>query len=447
MSDEAPSKNEKSTSPTPTCDAEKTDDQMVAAAAAVLQIQENPPDIFKLDVDCCEELFEWLSIKDLHSFGQTCKRMHRIAGIYFRQNYPGAKTEFRSDGIYYDSTRLDGFMEFIDDISIETYDSNLLAYIGKCKSLKAINFKFLDKGLKFDMISEVLAKVENIQIIVGELKEKDLELSPNLKRLIVNWSCNAYLLFKLNKCPKLEHINFPPIEGRFKGMERFFEQIPNIQSISIDWRILYANKNGFLQSNAKLDTLIISLRDDEVDETFGSILNELHDRGFYKRLHLLQMDFAGGRQQSIDSFASLRALDGLLIANIETDVIWPLMQNLKTIVIGDFNDFDLTTLPSKLPMLQRIDILLDTTMDVIRAFIRWSKDLKQIRIKSTIEDVETILDLTSLNKERAKLAAASKVIIYVPEDVFLAKKFAGGVSRSFIEIKRFESAKSDLFYS
>lgn len=33
---------------------------------------EEPP-IFKLIDDCCYEIFKWLSLGDLHSFGQTCK--------------------------------------------------------------------------------------------------------------------------------------------------------------------------------------------------------------------------------------------------------------------------------------------------------------------------------------------------------------------------------------
>lgn len=64
--------------------------------------RKNRHDILKLNDDCCEEIFEYLSIKDLYSFGQTCKRMNRIAGIHFQRNYPDAHIIGRPKGIYYD---------------------------------------------------------------------------------------------------------------------------------------------------------------------------------------------------------------------------------------------------------------------------------------------------------------------------------------------------------
>ena len=47
------------------------------------------PSIFKLNVDCFEKLFDYLGKEDVHAFGQTCKRMLRVAGHYYRQDMPG----------------------------------------------------------------------------------------------------------------------------------------------------------------------------------------------------------------------------------------------------------------------------------------------------------------------------------------------------------------------
>lgn len=39
--------------------------------------QEPRPAIFKLNAICCEDLFDWLSLRDLHSLGQTNGTTHR----------------------------------------------------------------------------------------------------------------------------------------------------------------------------------------------------------------------------------------------------------------------------------------------------------------------------------------------------------------------------------
>lgn len=34
--------------------------------------------IFALNIDCFEEIFDYLSLKDVHSFGQTCKALQKV---------------------------------------------------------------------------------------------------------------------------------------------------------------------------------------------------------------------------------------------------------------------------------------------------------------------------------------------------------------------------------
>lgn len=45
------------------------------------------PNLFKLNIDCFEALFEYLGIKELHSFASTCKIMQKLAGEYFKRNF------------------------------------------------------------------------------------------------------------------------------------------------------------------------------------------------------------------------------------------------------------------------------------------------------------------------------------------------------------------------
>lgn len=49
---------------------------------------ESEPKIFKLNVDCFDHLFEWLSLKELLIFRNTCKQMKAIIDDYIKLNYP-----------------------------------------------------------------------------------------------------------------------------------------------------------------------------------------------------------------------------------------------------------------------------------------------------------------------------------------------------------------------
>ncbi|XP_055305862.1 uncharacterized protein LOC129570326 [Sitodiplosis mosellana] len=449
MSSESHGKKDKAeaTSQKPNDDAKLNDDQLPIAAPVA---QEDVCEIFKLDVDCCEELFEWLSIADLHSFSQTCKRMQRIAGMFFRQNYPNARMSSRPDGLYdgYD-TRVNGFDEFIEDIEIEFNENSLnqLAYIAaNCKSLRKIEFWSQDPIIsgRLRLISDVLAKVKSLFISGEHPDDSILDFCPNLKHLIVCWK-NTDWLFKLNKCPKLEQISLMGLnEQVLVNVEAIFTQ-KSIRTVEMNTEFLMTNKDA-LDINVKLDNLIIDFCDNPEEVTsVCAILNKLHERGFYKRLHFINMDYVD--QQLIDEVVSLRALETLDIGEVEEGVVWPVMQNVKKISVGDLSGFDLTTLPSKLPNLQWI-CLPNDSMEAIMPFIGGSKQLSRIKMGCSISrrSSKNILHLSALAKEREKLIGACKLTIYVVEEMFLKTKFAIGTSRRLIEIKRFASLKWNESY-
>lgn len=58
----------------------KIQNEIVAAGPSN---QKSSMSIFKLDIDCCDRIFECLSLKDLHSVAKTCKAMQKIAGEYY----------------------------------------------------------------------------------------------------------------------------------------------------------------------------------------------------------------------------------------------------------------------------------------------------------------------------------------------------------------------------
>lgn len=84
------------------------------------------PRIFKLNIDCLDKIFDYLSVSDLHSFGQTCKAMQQVAGEYFKLNYVAAPKFCEKDGIhieYFDNNgdiqraNTSGFNQFITYMS------------------------------------------------------------------------------------------------------------------------------------------------------------------------------------------------------------------------------------------------------------------------------------------------------------------------------------------
>lgn len=50
-------------------DNEERNEDAVAGPSNV----ESSPKLFQLNNDCFDEIFEYLCVEDLHSFGQTCK--------------------------------------------------------------------------------------------------------------------------------------------------------------------------------------------------------------------------------------------------------------------------------------------------------------------------------------------------------------------------------------
>lgn len=72
--------------------------------------------ILKLDFDCGDNAFDYLTLEDLVSIGKTCNRMQQLAGYCFQQNF-SSFASCGSDGItrffrYY-CTNVEHFAPFI----------------------------------------------------------------------------------------------------------------------------------------------------------------------------------------------------------------------------------------------------------------------------------------------------------------------------------------------
>lgn len=171
-------------------------------------------------------------------------------------------------------------------------------------------------------------------------------------------------------------------------------------------------------------------------QTFCNLLNQLHERGFYRRLHL---NIIGPNQEYGKEFASLQALESLSIWHFNEHCDLYRLVNLKQLTMYDgFNAIDMEILAKNLVKLRQISIN-NATFDDILPFIQHSSKLNKIHATFT----EDILDLQRLNEERMKLIGGQKIMIYVPDDIFLATKWNtkhGDTNLNCIEMRRSTSA-------
>lgn len=64
----------------------KSKSQLAIATASNQESESVCFQIFKLDVDFVQEIFDYLSVVDIYSMSQTCKRMKQITSNYFEAN-------------------------------------------------------------------------------------------------------------------------------------------------------------------------------------------------------------------------------------------------------------------------------------------------------------------------------------------------------------------------
>lgn len=67
---------------------------------SVCSNQEQTCEIFKLNIDCFEESFDYLPFMDLISIVQTCKRLNRVAGYCLQKKILAVETVLLNSTIH-----------------------------------------------------------------------------------------------------------------------------------------------------------------------------------------------------------------------------------------------------------------------------------------------------------------------------------------------------------
>lgn len=443
-------------------------DSRIEVAFAADPNDKSPPNVFKLNVDCCEELFEYLSLSDLTSFGGTCKRIRQYAGNWFRQNYPHIQIQITKNGIYAimiiepsHHIKMNCFSQFIQNIVISHSSFECYRYISSnCnESLKEIEFYSIKiKPVEIECFKGILRKIETIKFIRceidGDAFETIFSACDNMKHLslvyryersseIMIGTSNDWLL---HKYPKLEHFELVTKTKIFE-LPQFFQMNSNICTLSMDSTCLLMNYKYMLESNIKLNVFLLNIYNpNSLNECF-QLLNKLYEDGFYERLHLYEYCCVN-ELDHIDQLVPLKALVKLKISSAKIFTLSTLI-NLEELYIENANGVaDWNELPKKLVNLQRISVY-EATSDDIFVFISRATKLNTIKIKdlrsaSHYNRKTLVLDVVALNNERRKLNGAQKITIYLDENIYLATKWAfKEIHLSLIELKPFEACLSD----
>lgn len=410
-----------------------------ALPSPLLSQSQPQPKILKLNIDCFEELFEWLALADLLRLRQTCKQFKKIVDSFIREYYPAIKLGVAKLCLL--KNNLDEFRDF-DSISI--------------KMIKKITFIASLRNEQIENLKPILSNIETIEIssygIEGDFYEQFLKFVPSINHLCIWNICGNHLIgsgneWMLHRYPKIQHIELDDsdIDGAIYGgeiveLKTFFELNPNIRELNISVHFLWENRNWLKGANISLDILNLNGNCPEMNpymELFLGLLNELSTQGFFKRLHFSEsIKFA---QRISESSFPIEILH-LEISESNETIVLPPLKMIKELSFRMSSDA-LKALENNFNNIDRICMVYAEFADIL-PFIRFSKKIKQIEVchfgqTEEIHFKDDIIDVIALNKERKKLKGAGKITIYVEEKVFLDTKLATGIPvNSLVQVKR-----------
>lgn len=412
-----------------------------------------PPAIFKLNVDCLHNIFEWISLTDLISIAGTCKRLHQAAGDFFRWNSVSREITIRNGSIYIPFREVNIFIEYIPRISITCTSMRLNRLIGeKCKSLRHIRLMGSLLEDRIEHLKGILKHVEMIDMVecpnreeffdfflqhCSNVKSLSVQRSGKIRNNVIIVGCNNDWMLRTH--PTLKYFELlDAYELRNNELLTFFQKNPQVRTFSTDSYSLCENRNTFLTGDIQLDRLAIEFTTESMAAETIDLLNELYERGFFKRLHVYVPYHARTYIERI--LLMPLASNALEMFHGSFKGIPQPLKNLKILGITYFQDnnsLSATDIPRYLPNLERI-YLAQCRVDHILPFIRNAANLKAIKIKHFAD----FKNLMVLNHERKRLDDPKKLTIYINEYFVEMHKWGGKPSKcSLMELRRYEACE------
>lgn len=431
--------------------------ELATEAAAANNNQPERPYLTLFD-DCWEYIFDYLSMQDVIAMGQTCKQIEYVAGCYVHSKFPGLRFDLieRAVGVQYphDFLLRPDFCQYISKLYIgqrSTLDFHLVDNI--FSSLKTLIFKsFKLNETRFEFMRTVLKKIENIHIenciLSGKNFKQLANYCPNLKSLRItdcDITFNALESLFSQNFPALEHLQYQTricnFDARICKLKTFFEKHTKFKHFECSVPVLWANRDLLCKTNVRLNLLTIDFYAWSSRIPFDKLIHFLwllYEHGFYQLLHLsfdhvLDIDF-----EHFDN--AISALPPIEILHINIDSICDLsrLTSLKELRIchGHKSETDLEFVAKCLMELEQLTFKY-ATIENILPFIRHSKKLKTIKISYWRS--YKMLYVVALNEERKNLENASRITIYVEEEIYLREYWKSqNLNLSHVKITRFD---------
>lgn len=396
------------------------------------------PSIFKLNVDCFEELFEWLKLVDLLVLRRTCKRMKQVVDYYIKLNYPKALH------LKLHQSRFDELHPFVPNVFKWTKHLNIWPGDLTSQQIEDITYIFNQiESLQMDCVE-----------MEGDFYKNILKHCVNLTYLAIRTSKNFRMLGNGNewlhrKYPKLDHFDLqvPKVKTtKFMDLKAFFELNPNIRILSTDSDFLAVWYRSLFGSNISFDRLDIRINRDF--HSLCYVMQELYKNGFYKKLHI----YCHTHQDEMLQVAKFSALEKLNLWSTSTSFDVPILEGLTELSIDISQCIpqnELDSMARNFINLKRLYIG-EGFLSNIRAFVRFAVNLKQIIFRDLFTDHDNegvqIKDFVKLNEDRKKLNCARKITFFIDEDTFLDLKWNYKMHFSLIEIKRSDLCEKEHLF-
>lgn len=351
---------------------------------------------------------------------------------------------------------MEHFLPFIRNIKISGryHLTNLPSLAPKFYHFKQIHLEGMTiYKSEIDHLKKLFSKVENLRFTKCTFKfdiHKVIESCGNLVHLeflFCHFFCIDQAYCWGRRYPALER--FSNIYTCNNKLDLFLELNPNIQKFATDMSDLHIIK----KSNIKFDELAVDIF---LTANWGPItskindLNELYDRGLYKRLKL-SFDFLPN-QETIDSATTIRGLVKLCIGLLCYPVSLSNFVNLEELCIRQARQINnLEMLAKNFKNLKRI-YFTRANIDHIMMFVTRTATLKAMKVEILTglcnfwEKPKTnVIDLLALNRAREQLEGAEKVTILVDNEVYMATKWAmKETDLRLIRLKRCTSIEWDV---
>ncbi|XP_055302450.1 uncharacterized protein LOC129568498 [Sitodiplosis mosellana] len=404
-------------------------------------------DFLSLNNDTLDEICEWLPLKSLAAFGMTCKRINQVASNYFRRKHPANYVLLSSSNgkvqLHPKEQYVQCFSEQFHNIVFHGAEKNVLQYAAttfKKIPLRRIGFFAADylTEAHAKCIDGIIKKADIIEFTrcssTGGLYEI-LKHCSNMKHLALKsfTECKTHghkHEWMLQQYPTLKHLHWDLCGKLPVELINFFKNNPNVDSFYGTQAIL-----PFIRDhNIMLKTLVVKVSADSTETVFDQ-LRDLCDQNAVQSLFLM-----GDLKQVNSNLPMLNKLTGIYAIDMTTATILQSFSHIKLINTTITALTQATQLAHGLVNLE--EAYLDVTfIDSIMPFIRFAPKLTKIFINNTASmRPGSKLSLSKLEKQRNKLANATKLTVYLKEGAYLKiKNMSIGSNCSTVQIKPIEA--------